>query len=147
MFRSLAYSLAFWCSCISCNHRIKDTSYRKYFWQKIWVLIFSPTVSKAFLWRKNSSLRCNHKFTYVFKTCQIPGKITFGVQSLLEVPHIKVTEVCPLGSELLHTDREMDRHDEAKSRFRNCFLKNKQRKCLLAKLHSYTFNVRRQSEF
>jgi len=52
-----------------------------------------------------------------------------------------------MGSELLHTDRRMDRHDEAKSRFRNCFLKNRQRICLLAKLYSYTFNVRRQSEF
>jgi hypothetical protein len=45
---------------------------------------------------------------------QILVEIAFGLQSLLEVLHIKVykfTKVCPVVSELLYTDRRMDRHE------------------------------------
>jgi len=64
---------------------------------------------------------------------QILAEIAFGLQSLSEVPHIKVHKVYESLSRGIrvaihththtHTHRRMNRHDEAKSRFRNCFLK------------------------
>jgi len=82
-------------------------------------------------------------------TGQILAEIAFGLQNLSEVPHIRVHKVYESLSRGIRvathtqadrqTDRRTDRPDEANSRFRNCFLKNRQRICLLAKLHSYTF--------